>query len=567
MLVVFGFLIYLPGLYTETGITSKDEYLLTLRTPMEMVERGEYATPYLDSVPRLKKPPLLYWLISANYKLFGINLLSARVWGVFFAIGMSVLTMLIYRELFEEDESPVMRGAGIGLQGLVPALLVLTSAGASIQARLALLDLPLAFFVTCSVYFFLLWKGAGRSRYLYLGAVACALSAMTKGPVGPGVAVLAALLSFFILGGWGELRRRWTDVAISILIFFAVVLPWPIAMYLKWGELFTGELFNELVSARFMSSYSTGPEVVIGGLMLLLLPWSFLYVRAFLSMFLHGLEPRYTRQLWLLGWTLAALLPFLLLKVKFERYVIVALPPAVMMLCSVPYKSSLWKGVAHRACALFYTALGLFFISFGYWFKLMNGAVLALLVFFVGLFFFYMWRAGGKEREKSFLVAVVMAGLFNMALFGLLYPGFGIQRTPPELLYVLKQRPAEVFYYKGDNPGMLSIRLKRSVQKVITPADLKEGADKGIYLIVENRLVSDLKYVAMLAGVTVHEPLLRFETFYSRRSWIKFAREGADKDDWRMAYKDRSLDGLKTGFGLYFISSSSTAIRSGWRLF
>jgi hypothetical protein len=161
-------------------------------------------------------------------------------------------------------------------------------------------------------------------------------------------------------------------------------------------------------------------------------------------------------------------------------------------------------------------------------------------------------------------VAIVAAGLFNMALFGLLYPGFGIQRTPPELLYVLKQRPAEVFYYKGDNPGMLSIRMKRSVQKVITPADLKSGADRGIYLIVEDRLVPDLKYVSMLAGVTVHEPLLIFDSFYSRRSWIKFAREGTTRDDWRMAFKERSIDGLKTGFGLYYISSTSTAIRSGW---
>ncbi len=561
ILILFGIFIYLPGIYSETGITSKDEYLLTLRTPMEMVERGEYLTPYLDQTPRLKKPPLLYWLISANYKAFGINLLSARAWGIFFGIGLSVLSMLIYRKLFEEEASGKLHGM---LFGFVPGLLVLTSAGTSIQARLALLDLPLAFFVTLSVYFFLLWKDGGRRRYVFCAAIACALSALTKGPVGPGVALFAVLLNYFILGGWAEFRKRWSEVVVAILIFFVVLLPWPLVMYFKWGDLFTAELLNELVHSRFSGSYSTGSDAVIGGLLLLLLPWSFLYIRAFLSMLLHGLESKYKRQLWLLGWTLAALLPFLLLKVKFERYVIVALPPAVMMLCAMPYKSLLWKGITHRFSALFYTAIGLFFISFGYWFMLTNSAVLILLILFLAFFFCYMWRAGGSERSKSFVVAAVAVGLFNMALFGLLYPGFGIQKTPPELLYVLEQRPKEVFYYKSDNPGMLSIRLKRSIQKVLTPNDLKKGADKGIYLIVEDRLKKDLKHLSMLAGVSIDEPLLSFKSFYSRRSWVKFAREGVTGDDWRTAFKERSLDTLKTGFGLYFISSSPANNNNSW---
>ncbi len=585
MLFVFGVLIFLPGIYKETGITSKDEYLLTLRTPMEMVARGEYATPYVDNTPRLKKPPLMYWLISANYNLFGINLLSARVWGLLFAIGLSALTLLIYRKLFDPDEDSGGVRQSV-LPAIVPALLVLTAVGTSTQARLALLDLPLAFFVTLTVYFFLLWKGGegerawdtgigggakgavkgGPRRYLLYAAIAAGLSALIKGPVGPGVAGLVMLLHFFIFGGWGELRRRWVDLLLSIVFFFAVVAPWPVVMYIKWGGLFTSELFNELIYARFMTSYSTGPEVIIGGLMLLLLPWSFLYVRAFLAMLLHGLEPQYKRQLWLLAWTLAAMLPFLLLKVKFERYVIVAMPPAIMTLSAMPYKSTFWKGVAFRICALFYSALGLFFISFGYWFRLTNGAVLALLILFILLFFVFMWRAGSKGRTKSLIVAAFSVGLFNMALFGLLYPGLGIQRTPPELLYILEQKPKQVFYYKGDNPGMLSIRIKRSVQKVLTPGDLKSGSEKGIYLIVEEDKLTDLKYAAVLAGVSLNEPLLKFKSFYSRRSWVKFARKGATGEDWKRAYKERSLDGLKTRFSLYYISSKPADGRGSWEI-
>ncbi|MFQ5901935.1 MAG: hypothetical protein ACE5IH_10310, partial [Thermodesulfobacteriota bacterium] len=62
IVALFGLIIYLPGLNHETGITDKDEYLLSLRTPIEMLEQSQYLTPYLDHKPRLKKPPLIYWL-------------------------------------------------------------------------------------------------------------------------------------------------------------------------------------------------------------------------------------------------------------------------------------------------------------------------------------------------------------------------------------------------------------------------------------------------------------------------------------------------------------------------
>src|SRR5689334_636465 len=39
----------------------------------EMVETHQWLLPTNDGVPRLQKPPLLYWLIIVSFKLFGIN--------------------------------------------------------------------------------------------------------------------------------------------------------------------------------------------------------------------------------------------------------------------------------------------------------------------------------------------------------------------------------------------------------------------------------------------------------------------------------------------------------------
>ena len=90
ILFLLAIAVLLPGISDITGITGKDEYLLGLRTPMHMIEGGHGWLPWLDGEPRLKKPPLIYWLGKVSYETFGISLFSGRVIGVLFASLLSV---------------------------------------------------------------------------------------------------------------------------------------------------------------------------------------------------------------------------------------------------------------------------------------------------------------------------------------------------------------------------------------------------------------------------------------------------------------------------------------------
>src|SRR5881409_1392509 len=45
----------------------------------EMIESHQWLLPTNDSLPRLQKPPLLYWLILLCYKIFGSNEAAARL--------------------------------------------------------------------------------------------------------------------------------------------------------------------------------------------------------------------------------------------------------------------------------------------------------------------------------------------------------------------------------------------------------------------------------------------------------------------------------------------------------
>ena len=56
-------LLLLPSIWSPCSITGQDEYYLSFRTVLEMEERGEWLTPYVNGQVRLQKPPLLYWLM------------------------------------------------------------------------------------------------------------------------------------------------------------------------------------------------------------------------------------------------------------------------------------------------------------------------------------------------------------------------------------------------------------------------------------------------------------------------------------------------------------------------
>ena len=150
--VVFflGVLFLMPGIWSESGITGQDEYWLSLRTPMETLERGTWFTPWVNDQPRLRKPPLLYWAILLNYKLFGIHLFSARIWGVLAGAGLATCSTLLYRELFRKS-------------GLLAGLITLSIITVAIEGRRAMLDLPMAFFTAVAVLFALKWGKTERT--------------------------------------------------------------------------------------------------------------------------------------------------------------------------------------------------------------------------------------------------------------------------------------------------------------------------------------------------------------------------------------------------------------------
>ncbi|MBU6450662.1 MAG: glycosyltransferase family 39 protein [Cyanobacteria bacterium REEB67] len=212
ILVLLASFIVLGGGLGHYPLFNPDEALYA-EPAREMLVTGEYVTTLLNYVVRYTKPPLCIWAMALCFKLFGVNEMAARLFGV--GCG-TILVAVVY--LFIARYISV-RAAVIGALSLVFApLFVLT-------AREAITDMPLALFMAGSqLAFFHAFKRRSfpfaMIAYLLLG-----LAVMTKGPVGL-VLPLGILFVYHFLRGELKVALQFYKPLIGALFVGLISLPW-----------------------------------------------------------------------------------------------------------------------------------------------------------------------------------------------------------------------------------------------------------------------------------------------------------------------------------------------------
>jgi 4-amino-4-deoxy-L-arabinose transferase-like glycosyltransferase len=311
-----------------------------------MVESGDWLTPTYNYEPRFQKPILYYWLAAAAFEVAGVSEAAARFPSALAGLGLTLLTYFCGRRWFGPDV------------GLVGGLIVATNFGYYSIARLALPDLPLAFFITLSAWaaFESLRSpapGQGSARpargWLLVSAAAAGLAFLTKGPVGVALPALVVGASLVVGRDWrGDVagpegaragaRFPWrgTDLALAAAVFVIVAAPWYAAMADRHGvgylhRFFVGENLERFATDRYNDPRPLGfyLPVVFGGL----LPWSpvmLLWVPAVVAWLgnRRRLAPAHWR---LVLWAGLPLLFYSLSIGQQPRYVLPILPPLAVL--------------------------------------------------------------------------------------------------------------------------------------------------------------------------------------------------------------------------------------------
>ena len=295
----------------------------------EMVESGDWLTPRYNYEVRFQKPILFYWLVSSSYVVAGVGQAQARFWAATAGIGLALLTLVAGRRLYDETT------------GLVAGAIVATSFGYFSVGRLALPDLPLAFFITLTILAALAGtvdQDGHRSRWLILAGAGLGCGFLTKGPV---ALVVPAIV---IAPVWLLERRRFAlstgGALLGLAVAVAIGVPWYVAMTLAHGRAYLESFFVADNLKRFATSQFNDPRpvwfyvpILAGGL----LPWTPLAVAAIPSVARWfrtraSVEARTVR---LLIWAVAPLVFFTLSIGKQPRYILPVLPPLALLLANV----------------------------------------------------------------------------------------------------------------------------------------------------------------------------------------------------------------------------------------
>lgn len=530
-----------PGIWSESGITGQDEYFLSFRTVLEMQERDSWLVPYVNGEVRLQKPPLLYWSMRAAFEVLGANLFAARIWTVLAGAALALYTARISRLLF---------GGG----GYLAGLMVVSAAGVAIESRRAMFDLPVGALCTMAIYHGLVWwrtRGFGSA----IGTGLClGLAAMTKGPVALWFFV-APLLAMPIVRPpvlRDDRERRGAastllGVLLLALVFAAVALPWPLWVQHAHPEFW--QVMQTQVEHREFGLPE--PKRVLGlpaAALGLCVPWSVCVVAGAIAALRSG--DRTMR--WFVLWIVVGALPFLFLK-TFERYLLALVCP--MALCAAQWLGGVADPTRRLHLTVATSLVGVpvvVFSAFALWFGLSYvWSLLALLGLYLTV------RVARRERPDAPLCAA-MCGALLMLLLGFVYPRIGINRLPDDLPEGLQE--ARVCTFGRPQPGMLSMRLGRSVQQLSAePAGLVErlAAYEGYLFVLADdgadvRGTAAVEAAAAQAGVRC-VAVQQFTQFYSRKTWLKFFKQGVGGGDWWQALLARSPEPLMPRFVCYRI--------------
>lgn len=208
----------------------------------EMIERGNWITPYFNYEVRFEKPVFFYWLIILAYKLFGLSEFSARFFSAVSASAMVGMVYALGRHFISRQ------------YGLFSALILASSLMMIGIGRMAITDMTLSCFMTGTTL--CLFMAAHRDLKWWLAAgIVTGFGILTKGPVA--LVIPGAIFTLYTLLT-SQFKRcllnRW--VPLAVLIAVGLAAPWYMAIYQENGPIF--------IESQLMNNVTRYSDVVSG---------------------------------------------------------------------------------------------------------------------------------------------------------------------------------------------------------------------------------------------------------------------------------------------------------------
>lgn len=312
-------LLLLTGL--DRPVMGREQELRVVLTAREMVDTGNWLVPRYQDQVRLKKPPLMYWLVASAFTLAEktSSVCVARLPGVL--AGWLLILATYYG-------GALLIGCRRAFLG---AIVAATSAMFLRHARLAETDTLLVLFVSLAMF-------CGYRAYVHrrpvlwwlLTGLFAGLGFMTKGPAALAIPVLT-LIAFPLFVPSCRGRKLWAHVSLALLVFLLVAAPWYVLLMLRDTTQGAAQaaISSELQNTFVESAHGNSVFYYFVTLPRNMLPWGVLlpfavgwgWVRA----------RRHRGMKFLLCWFAVAFVALSLTTSKQEHYALLLLPQSALL--------------------------------------------------------------------------------------------------------------------------------------------------------------------------------------------------------------------------------------------
>ncbi|HMG73387.1 MAG TPA: glycosyltransferase family 39 protein [Pyrinomonadaceae bacterium] len=314
----------------------------------EMFARHDLITPTLGGLPWFEKPPLLYWLMIAGYRVLGVSEYAARLGPA--VCGLLTAVFVYWTGKTVEDagaisssktaEDEEQRRDGLGR---FSALVWLSSLGVIVFSRGASFDIVVTMTITGALACFFVWEVRYRTRsgsdgvgagpnillvgfYLFIG-----LSLLAKGLIG-------IVIPFGVISAYYLLKREWPNgkfvksLSWGLPLAIAVAAVWFGPMLSRHGWKFVDQFIVQHHFARFVTNKYHHPApfyFYLEVLVALAAPWTVFLAAGFWSSqrwHWRGRMPLDCFRVLAFCWVVVPVVFFSFSESKLTAYILPALP-------------------------------------------------------------------------------------------------------------------------------------------------------------------------------------------------------------------------------------------------
>jgi len=330
-------------------------------------EKSSWLIPHLNTLPRLNKPPLVYWITATSYRIFGVHEWSGRLTTALASIGILALLWWMAVAIWGRDD---------GSKKAFFAMLVWVTAVVPFAlSRLLNTDMLLTFATTLILV--AIWRTAEEKpswKAFAAAAIGLGLALLAKGPVGIALPLLVVLVWLGMVHK-KYFYRYFVEHKFAILSTFivgiAIAAPWYLAVNAARPGFLSHFIFVENLGRFSGEKAYHKPTSVFYYLPILLIgfiPWTFCLVPAAANYWKERFQStsQSRARLFLWVWALLIVLFFSVSSTKLITYILPALPAFALLLGDavaeyrLPTKA--WK-FALNANAVLMALLGILLIA------------------------------------------------------------------------------------------------------------------------------------------------------------------------------------------------------------